>query len=175
MYKPLKVHAYLNQKQLFANVLQNRCSQKCRSIHRKIPVVGSLFKSYQLSRLLRGRLRIFDADPHSSAVRDLEASWCCLQNVTHFYIKSAKKLPIYITKKLSIQFFFNCNFKLSGSLDIVILWGTEFQLDLIHEKPCMFFNYFNSIRKSALFFFTVIPGQLFLMNEKATEISKNKW
>ena len=56
----------------------------------------------------------------------------------------------------------------------MILWGTEFQLDLIHEKPCMFFNYFNSIRKSALFFFTVIPGQLVLMNEKATEISKNK-
>ena len=31
------------QKQLFTDVLQNRCSQKFRNIHRKTPVLESLF------------------------------------------------------------------------------------------------------------------------------------
>ena len=45
--KPLYAHSYFfkkkNNKQPFADVLQNSCSQKFNNIHKKTPVLESLF------------------------------------------------------------------------------------------------------------------------------------
>ena len=69
-------------------------------------------QSYQPSCILRGWSCIFDecpnARPHSSVVLHLETSGDCLQNVMHFYKRSAKILCIHITKRfVSIFLFLN--------------------------------------------------------------------
>ena len=63
----------------------------------------------------------------------------------HFYHRSAKMSGIHITKELTIHFpLFNCSFKLSGSLDILILpYGVlKFNKILAPQKLWFFFYFY---------------------------------